>query len=394
MTPARGTARTRVPISGEIVRWARAEDGLSEEELASRVGVDPERVLAWEAGSEQPTKGQFSRLAQALRRPRALFFLPAPPEVPAVLANLRSAPGLIDYELSTSERRMIRRARRLQEEVSWLIRRRGAETSNVLQLQTDVPASSAGQQLRNWLGVELEAQLQWEGESRAFREWRESIEERGILVFQLELGREGIRGFSIWDDFAPALAVNTAYNTVARIFTMFHELAHLAARVDSACSKFFYSRPNATPSPQVERWCEEVASFALLPSDEFEQVVRDRFGHDRSNPVTELDQARRIAQVFKVSIRAVAIRLIGRQLAPPNLYGIVERNARVVDRPRRGGGVGANAAERRIGQLGHSVPRLVLEAARAGEIPLRDAADSLRLNLSQLDDLSKIVSSR
>jgi Zn-dependent peptidase ImmA (M78 family)/DNA-binding XRE family transcriptional regulator len=376
------------------VRWARAEDGLSEEDLASRVGVDPERVVAWEAGTEQPTKGQFSRLAQALRRPRALFFLPTPPEVPAVLANLRSAPGLIDYELSTPERRMIRRARRLQEEVSWLIRRRGAETANVLQLPTDVPASSAGQHLRNWLGVALEAQLQWGGESRAFREWRESIEERGILVFQLELGKEGIRGFSIWDDFTPALAVNTAYNTVARIFTMFHELAHLVARVDSACSKFFYSRPDATPSPQVERWCEEVASFALLPRGEFEQVVRDRFGHDRSTLVTELDQARRIAQIFKVSIRAVVIRLIGSQLAPPNLYGIVERNAKVVDRPRRGGGAGANAAERRIGQLGYSAPRLVLEATRQGEIPLRDAVDSLRLNLSQLDDLSKLVSTR
>jgi DNA-binding transcriptional regulator YiaG len=35
------------------------EDGLSEGELASRVAVDSETIVAWEEGTEQPTKGQF-----------------------------------------------------------------------------------------------------------------------------------------------------------------------------------------------------------------------------------------------------------------------------------------------------------------------------------------------
>ena len=39
------------------------------------------------------------------------------------------------------------------------------------------------------------------------------------VVFAFSMGSESCRGFSLWDDYAPILAVNTAWLPSARIFT-------------------------------------------------------------------------------------------------------------------------------------------------------------------------------
>jgi len=188
------------------------------------------------------------------------------------------------------------------------------------------------------------------------------------------------------------LAVNTGYNYAARIFTVFHELAHLISRTDSACSTFVSPSATGGGDLAVERWCEEVASASLLPESDFRRVVANVFGHTQANPVGDFETARRIAQRFKVSIRSVAVRLARLRLAQDHLYSTVEENAEVADRPRPGGGGGGlTTPRRRITQLGRTIPELVVNAADRGDIPLRDAIDYLGVTLSDFDELSSMV---
>lgn len=64
---------------------------------------------------------------------------------------------------------------------------------------------------------------------------RAKMEERGVLALQLSIGEGGCRGFSLYDDLKPLVAVNTAFNAEARLFTYLHEVGHLMRRSDAIC---------------------------------------------------------------------------------------------------------------------------------------------------------------
>lgn|SRR5262249_42308804 len=64
-------------------------------------------------------------------------------------------------------------------------------------------ARKAGATLRASFAVSLGTQAGWKDLGEALRSWRGLFDEQGILVFSLELGKDEIRGFSAWHDYAP-----------------------------------------------------------------------------------------------------------------------------------------------------------------------------------------------
>lgn len=381
-------SRREVPITGAVLRWAREESGLSQQALASAVGVEPEVVAAWEADKARPSGGQLTRLAGVLRRPSAVFLLPEPPLRESLRTFFRQAPGLAGHELSDAESRHIRWGRRLQEIVSWVLADRGAQPVDLPRLSVSEPTEQAAAAVRRLLGIAPASQLAWESPSEAFRAWRGVLEERGVLVLQLQMGRGNIRGFSAWDDLAPVAAVNTAYHPTARIFTLFHEVGHLLTRTDAACLRFI--GPSESEAG-AERWCERFAAEVLVPGEALRSVAAS-FAVSDGRPVTDVGTARRIAGRFKVSTRAVSLRLQEIGLAPRSLYGLVERElARFDWNPSAGGGGGQPAPEKRLGQLGERIPEILFEAEAKGRVTEADLADYLRLGTGQLDDLRSLI---
>jgi transcriptional regulator with XRE-family HTH domain len=55
---------------GQQLQALRARAGLTQEELADRVGVSLERVQRWETGGDEPGSGAVDKLAEALGVPR------------------------------------------------------------------------------------------------------------------------------------------------------------------------------------------------------------------------------------------------------------------------------------------------------------------------------------
>lgn len=104
--------RRPVPINGSVLRWAREEVGLTQAEFAQAVKVEPSEIAEWESGASGPSKGNFSKLVEVLKRPSAVFFLPDPPLSAGLPTSLRNAPGLGDHKLGQAEVRQIRWARR------------------------------------------------------------------------------------------------------------------------------------------------------------------------------------------------------------------------------------------------------------------------------------------
>lgn len=376
-----------VPITGSVLKWAREESGLSPNDLAERLKVDTSVIQEWEKGKSSPSKTQFNAIVDFLRRPSAIFFLPEPPLLAALPTTFRKAPGLGEHKLNRQEVRQIRWARRLQEISSWALRESGVEKVSLPKYSPSDDPVAAGEKERAKSGIAFETQLKWKDSSEAFAEWRAFLENQGILVVQLQLGKGNTRGLSAWDEYAPLVGVNSAYHPNARIFTLFHEIAHLFTRSDSACLRFILP---GSQDNQVERWCERFAASFLLPSEGLElALVKNRV----TSPINDVDFVRRFAGRLKVSSRALALRLQALGLAPTTLYAAVEEELKFLDWNQPGGGGGGTPAhERRLAQVGERVSDILFDAYRRGLVPRKELLDSLRLGMGPAEDLERALS--
>ena len=373
----------RPPINHEVLQWAVAESGYPAADIAAHLKIDGAEFESWLAGVGGPTRGQFTKLANKLRRPKSIFFLPEPPEANALPPNLRRAVGRTQRDLAADELLQVRRARRLQRLLSLLARDRQDSPVVMPALSASEDPVAAGTSLRRWLGVTIEEQLGWASPGEAFGSWREAAERGGVVVMQLRLGSGGLRGFALAGEYAPLAAVNTRENVQARIFTLLHELAHLASATQAACLE------SARDAEHVERWCDEASSAAVLPRDALRRAVAE-LGRTAG---PDLELVRTIAARFSVSLRATAVALIRAELADDWLYGEVEQGAPTGDYDKgfaRGGG--QRAPRLRLREVGPRAARVVLSAMDGDRLSELEARRYLRLDGTELAELAAEIS--
>ena len=136
--------------------------------------------------------------------------------------------------MNPDERRYLRRAARFQEILSWLAKELELDQPRTPSATVnDDPVEVAGA-ARGLFEISATDRKRWATPAVAFDEWRAALEATGHLVFLFSIGKDSCRGFSLWDESSPVIAVNTSWNELARIFTLFHELGHLITRTSSA----------------------------------------------------------------------------------------------------------------------------------------------------------------
>ncbi len=378
---------TYIPITPSVLRWAIDESGFSDPEFAAKIKVERDALAGFLAGQVQPTKTQFRAIVDAVRRPSAVFFLPEAPSEATLRPPFRRAIGDSTRRLRPKELREVRWALRLQRLVARIRESDGAVPVVFPKTRHDANPEAAADAIRRALNVSLDAQQSWTTASAAFRGWRAAAEALGIVVLQLRLDREDVRGFASWHPHAPLAAVSTAFIPQARSFSLCHELAHLVLRHDAA-TDISSGREPAARVAAVERWCERTAAAVLLPASEVRTVV------DPTDGTGDFERARQLAVRFKVSLRAATVRLVELKLAPKGLYAVVSEGAPVADYPeRRKGGGGQSAAEMRLGQLGRPTARRIVDAVRSERLSERDAREHLRLGGIGFRDLASLAAS-
>lgn len=358
------------PVTPTVLGWALSEDGRSMHEIAEAVKVSEDDLEAWAAGAASPTRGQVSKLAQVLRRPRALFFMPSPPATASLPTSFRHPPG-VAKSVSPGVRRVGRDSRRIQQAVSWA--RREDDAVQVPRVSSaDISPTDAAATVREWLGVTIDEQRSWRDDRAALRAWRDAIESRGLLVFMLQLGSGEVRGFSTWDDQAPLVVVNTSsVQPAARIFTLGHELGHLVTREDATCLDPIDADP--LDGAAIERWSEEFAAALLMPNELVDAVATEAGIETRG---ATLETVKLLQRRARVSGRAAALRLVARRWARSSLYALVVRTFLPKPASSTGQPTSPPRYEARLRSYGPNVIRTVFEA-----LPTRDALSVLQIEV-------------
>ncbi len=371
---------TEVPVTPSVLRWAIQESGYDAEHVAKAAGVSIAVLKEWLSGDSKPSVTQARNLASRLHRPFAAFLLPTPPEGRRLSVEFRHPIG-DRREVNPDERRYLRRAARFQEILSWLAKELELDQPRTPSATVnDDPVEVAGA-ARGLFEISVTDQQRWATPAVAFDEWRLALEATGHLVFLFSIGKDSCRGFSLWDESAPVIAVNTSWNEPARIFTLFHELGHLITRTSSACVEPVRSASKTDP---VERWCERFAASFLMPSNDVEATLRE-CGWRAGESIADLRIAGRVANLHKVSLRAAVIRLIELGAAA---WGLYDQIPPVSDnKPPGGGGMGRNRTQIREDQLGNRTTYLVRAAVENDVLSRSQAVEFLDIPDTAFDEL-------
>ncbi len=383
----------KIPITPTVLGWAIQESGYEPAEVAAAAGVDRGTLAAWLAKSDlRPSLTQFRRLASFLKRPEAVFFLPRPPPLHLPEVQFRSPSGVKHRPPSPEERLHIREAARLQRGLAWVLEELGERPQAMQRIALLRNPEEAATAARREIGVAVEQQLDWSSASAAQHGWRAALERRGVFVLFLPMGEESVQGFSLADEQAPLIAVNTHWNAQARCYTMLHEYAHLLTRTSSLCAKDWPR--SAKDGDRTERWCEEFAAAFLLPWPAVEQRLSDRFHWRPGATIASLDAARYVANQFHVSLPAAVLRLVLKEVAGWGLFRSIPAHAERKPRGGPPGEGGRRRPQRRLDEFGAQTARTFLRGMQRDVITRDDALRYLDVADRDLEELQALSTTR
>ena len=352
----------RARVKPELIRWFRKDAGLSVADAAKKTGTSEAIVRQWEKGTLQPTIRQLRLLANAVKRPIAIFYLAEPPWKFTALRDFRRFPGDPVADQSSSLRLAVRLAcEKRQVALDLATDLDDMPPSLAIRASLGEQVGDVARRIRSLLGVSVDEQKKWKGEYEALHNWRRAIQDKGVLVFQARgVEVDEMRGFSVADEPMPVIVLNTKDAPNGRVFTLFHEFCHLLLRKGGICDL----RDRGTQRPEdspIEVFCNAVAGETLVPRKELIRapVVRN---HDRKvdwQP-SELRTLARAFSVFVGSRASTSTRRwshIPQRLPPPTQgdAGHVPCDPRVPDGLRAPGLVGGDQPGPGVRQAGSCV---------------------------------------
>lgn len=381
-----------IRVDPVLIRWARESLGLPLERAAKRVGVKKDKLEHWERVEAHPTARQLEKLADVYKRPLATFFLPAPPADPPLPVDFRSLPSKTAPPLSAATLLAIHRARRLQRIYTDLLLDSAEHIAPPLLptlLEHEDPEPRASE-MRIVLDIPLQAQFSWGSPAEGLKAWRRAIEGRGILVFQFSMPLKETRGFSL-SNGAPIIALNTRDAQAARIFTLFHECAHLLLKKPGICNPEDDIR--ISPGDEVEIFCNAFAGSFLVPTNSLLEHPSISACRGKQLPLDEAIAD--AAMSFSVSKHVILRRLlISNAISTADYRRTLDQwEAFQLERqpPMKTKG-GPSPSVRTVSELGTTFVSTVLRARERGRITDGDVTDYLSVRLKHLQKVQALVS--
>jgi len=368
----------RAHINPGVFSWARDSAGYTVEEIAKKIGCNPNAVAQWESGDGYPTLVQAKKAAHVFGRPVATFYLKQPPEEKTLL-DFRVFPDMEEKPQSPNIRRLVRQ---VVHRCEW--------AAGIRQMQGETPLKFVGsvslaEQNPSEVAEKIRHEIKTPFESREgrgsadamLRRWINKFEDIGVFVFKTDshpsraIAIEEMRGLAEANPMAPAIVLNTKDPSKrGQIFTLIHEAAHLWLGRGGVSNINNAQKITATGNEErIEIFCNRVASEFLIPMHKFRQAW-DKQPARISLP----DHIQKLTALFSASRDALARKAFSAKfinwneyLELHNLY-VAEWKQVKEHQNQKDGPPQIPAYKRLISQNGHPFVRLVLSSYYDGNI--------------------------
>jgi Zn-dependent peptidase ImmA (M78 family) len=200
---------------------------------------------------------------------------------------------------------------------------------------------------------------------------------------------EDARGFTISEQGLQAIVVNAADARRARIFTLFHEYAHLLLHQPGICNPDLSAR-NGHDHWNVEQWCNRFAGALLIPKEVVE--TDDDFRSAARAPEAISELLGQLSARYKVSTQVILTRMLTCGLISRRRYEVeLSRQKASAKPPKKTRPFGPSPTRRCLQEKGRLFVSLVLEGRRTAAITYSDVADYLSLRVKHFDQLQALI---
>jgi len=385
-------------INGEMLKWVRSITPFEKpSDVAERIkGITTAKLLAWENGEEYPSITEAKNLANLYKVPLASFYLSAPPKTNVPQYKDRRTMGSTSYyETSYTLWSEIRRITDNREHLLDLLEYAYYKDEEIISLpllEKNASIQETANVLREFLGLSAPFKSKSAYNNDSFKYFRSVLENHDIMVaqvYQVELSE--MKGLSVYYDLFPIVAVNSKDYERAKVFSLFHELAHLIRRSSSLCLMEFDKRDD-----EEEKTCDRIAAETLMPEEHFLSLLNEiHQPHDEwSSP-----HLQSIGDKFGVSSVAVLLRLYELGIIKKQEYSKIYEQLNVEFEEER------NYIEQRdktrtgyapryaiyLNKNGHLFPRMILDAYARGDITYSEMRRTLGVGKKTMNDIERAV---
>lgn len=307
--------RLNVKIQNNVIQWALNQT--SEEKL----GIDLfKNVKQWIAGTKIPTFNQIEEFSKKTNIPLGYLFLQTPPIEKIDLLEYRTIDSI---ELANPSRDLIDTIFEMERIQDWMKEYRQESGFDFLTIvgsqknKEDVKLISEA--IRNDLDLEIDWYKNTKTNSDAFAYIREKLNEVGVIVMQngvvgknthRPLNIEEFRAFAMVDEWAPLIFINSIDSQRAKLFSLFHEIAHIWLGEND----LYNDRRNINIVKRIEVLCNSVASELLVPANEFIQKWKELEVEDIKTKINLM------TQMFKCSESVIARKALDYKKIDKSLY--------------------------------------------------------------------------
>jgi len=372
----------KVEIEPEVLNWLINTNGYKAENVAKRLRVSNDLVKKWLSGKAKPSLLQVKNLSKFFGCSIAVFLLPEPPKALPLPKDRRTIKEA--KPLSPKTYRAIKTARWVQYIAESLMKNINLDTKpRIESFSPNSDPKLVALKERDILGVSTDIQFKWKN-NEAFEHWRKTVESKNVIVLQLPLIIEEIRGFALTDKEPFVIVVSSSDDPNGKIFTLFHEFAHILIKESSICNPL--SEIERDGRDEYEKWCNSFAANFLLP----EESIKTDFKN-----LSESKLLKRVATIsnrYKVSKHAVLVRLLDLGFIKSSDFD--QEIHLLMSKKRPKGGRSLGVPKKILQQKGTKFVSLVLQNAREGYITHSDVLDYLSIKTKHLKQIQSMVSEK
>ena len=298
-------AKVEVQLKPEILRWV-----IEESEFANVPAQIIELLHSWLAGEKIPTFHQVEDVSKKTHIPFGYFFLSSPPEKECDIVEFRTIDSVY---VNKPSRELIDTVNTMSDIQEWLEnnnKREGNDFFNYVGKYhgSNESVSEIVSDIRGTLDLEVDWYTEVKSSAESFRFLRNHISNIGVSVMangivgnntHRKLNVKEFRAFTLINEYAPLIFINTCDTDNGKVFSLLHELAHIWIGKSS-----FYNEPYGTFNKvsSLETLCNAVAAEILVPSEEFIKEWNKKVSNDPEGIINEL------AKIFHCSRYVIARR--------------------------------------------------------------------------------------
>lgn len=380
-------------VNPQMLVWARSETPFKTPEAVEAIApsITAKNLEAWENGEDYPSITEAKKLAALYKLPFATFYLSEEPSRKIKrYTDRRTLKGYYSADLSYN---LWSEIQRIESNRDSIVEFTGDEEPvRTIPSITNDDVIEIATAIRAYLGLNTPLRSKTAYGANPFNYYRDIVERNGIIVAQVSgVDIEEMKGVSIYFDSYPIIAINNKDYDRSKVFSLFHELAHIFRRSSSLCTIDMDEH-----SDQEETICDSIAAAALMPETVFKQIAGECIARVGAVNSLCID---RISGRFGVSTISALRRMHETNVISRKVFfellGIItdeyNENIAYIEATRKGKNVPVFYHVKYLNQNGFVLPRTVLMAHASGKITHGEMCKTLGVKSKHIGSIEQAV---